>query len=56
QLADRIAILHGGTIIANGTLDELKKLFPPAEVEYIEKQPSLEEIFLAIINGKEEVK
>lgn len=24
QLADRIAILHGGTIIANGTLDELK--------------------------------
>lgn len=34
----------------------LKKLFPPAEVEYIEKQPSLEEIFLAIINGKEEVK
>ncbi|MBA5790829.1 ABC transporter ATP-binding protein, partial [Escherichia coli] len=27
-----------------------------AEVEYIEKQPSLEEIFLAIINGKEEVK
>ncbi|EAH3479188.1 ATP-binding cassette domain-containing protein [Listeria monocytogenes] len=56
QLADRIAILHGGTIIANGTLDELKKLFPPAEVEYIEKQPSLEEIFLAIIKGKEEVK
>ncbi|EAG9432225.1 ATP-binding cassette domain-containing protein [Listeria monocytogenes] len=56
QLADRIAILHGGTIIANGTLDELKKLFPPAEVEYVEKQPSLEEIFLAIINGKEEGK
>jgi ABC-2 type transport system ATP-binding protein len=49
QLADRIAILHGGKIIANGTLDELKKLFPPAEVEYIEKQPTLEEIFLAII-------
>ncbi|MDR2045380.1 MAG: ATP-binding cassette domain-containing protein [Clostridium sp.] len=49
QLADRIAILHGGKIIANGTLEELKKLFPPAEVEYIEKQPSLEDIFLAII-------
>lgn len=32
------------------------KIIPPAEVEYIEKQPSLEEIFLAIINGKEEVK
>jgi ABC-2 type transport system ATP-binding protein len=48
QLADRIAILHGGTIIANGTLDELKKLFPSAKVEYVEKQPTLEEIFLAI--------
>lgn len=49
QLADRIAILHGGKIIASGTLDELKQLFPPAKVEYIEKQPSLEEIFLAIV-------
>lgn len=49
QLADKIAILNGGKIIANGTLDELKKLFPPAEKEYIEKQLTLEEIFLAII-------
>lgn len=54
QLADKIAILHGGKIIANGTLDELKQLFPPAEVEYIEKQPTLEEIFLAIISKKGE--
>ncbi|WP_062236153.1 ABC transporter ATP-binding protein [Fictibacillus sp. FJAT-27399] len=54
QLADRIAILHEGRIIANGTLEEMKKLFPPAKVEYVEKQPSLEEIFLAIINKKEE--
>jgi ABC-2 type transport system ATP-binding protein len=54
QLADRIAILHEGMIIASGTLAELKKLFPPAKVEYIEKQPSLEEIFLAIIGKKEE--
>jgi ABC-2 type transport system ATP-binding protein len=53
QLADRIAILHEGRIIANGTLEELKKLFPPAKVEYVEKQPSLEEIFLAIIGKKE---
>jgi len=53
QLADRIAILHEGRIIANGTLAELKKLFPPAKVEYVEKQPSLEEIFLAIIGKKE---
>ncbi|MDR2525138.1 MAG: ATP-binding cassette domain-containing protein [Oscillospiraceae bacterium] len=52
QLADRIAILHGGKIIANGTLEELKKLFPPAKIEYIEKQPTLEEVFLAIIGGE----
>jgi ABC-2 type transport system ATP-binding protein len=49
HLADRIAILHGGQIIAAGTLAELKQLFPPPTVEYVEKQPSLEEIFLAII-------
>lgn len=48
QLADRIAILHEGRIIANGELDELKRLLPPAKVEYIERQPSLEEIFLAV--------
>ncbi|WP_433747349.1 ABC transporter ATP-binding protein [Falsibacillus pallidus] len=55
QLADRIAILHGGKIISTGTLSELKKMFPPAKVEYIEKQPSLEEIFLSIIGKKEEM-
>src|SRR6478735_8794758 len=48
QLADRIAILHQGRIIVNGTLAELKRLLPPAKVEYIEKQPSLEDVFLAI--------
>lgn len=55
QLADRIAILHEGRIIANDTLADLKKLFPPAKVEYIEKQPSLEEIFLAIVGKKEKI-
>jgi ABC-2 type transport system ATP-binding protein len=54
QLADRIAILDQGRIIESGTLAELKTLFPAAKVEYIEKQPSLEEIFLAIIGKKEE--
>ncbi len=49
QLADRIAILHEGRIIAGGTLAELKKRIPPAKVEYVEKQPTLEEVFLAII-------
>ena len=49
QLADRIAILHQGRIIVNGTLAELKGLLPPATVEYVEKQPTLEEVFLAIV-------
>jgi len=53
QLADRIAILHGGKIIANGTLEQLKKLMPPAKKEYVEKQPSLEDIFFAITGKKE---
>ena len=48
QLADRIAVLHEGTVIVDGTLAELKRLYPPAEVEYVEKQPSLEDIFLAL--------
>ena len=51
QLADRIAILHEGRIIVNGTLAELKQLLPPAKVEYVEKQPSLEEVFLALVGG-----
>jgi len=55
HLADRIAILHEGKIIANGTLDELKMLFPPAKAEYVEKQPTLEEIFLTIIDKREEM-
>jgi ABC-2 type transport system ATP-binding protein len=54
RLADHIAILHEGKIIASGTLTELQKLFPPAQVEYVEKQPTLEEIFLAITGKKEE--
>ncbi|QHW32739.1 ATP-binding cassette domain-containing protein [Paenibacillus rhizovicinus] len=55
QLADRIAILHEGRIIANGTLSELKKMFPSAQVEYVEKQPTLEEIFLAIVGKREAI-
>jgi ABC-2 type transport system ATP-binding protein len=49
QLADRIAILHHGRIIVNGTLAELKQLLPPARVEYVEKQPSLEDVFFAVV-------
>ena len=49
QLADRIAILNEGRIIVNGTLTELKQLLPPAKVEYVEKQPTLEDVFLAMV-------
>ena len=57
HLADRIAILHEGRIIVNGTLNELRQLLPPAKVEYVEKQPTLEDVFFAITgsggNGSE---
>jgi ABC-2 type transport system ATP-binding protein len=52
QLADRIAILHRGRIVVNGTLAELKQLLPPARVEYVEKQPTLEDVFLAIVGDE----
>jgi ABC-2 type transport system ATP-binding protein len=55
HLADRIAILHQGRIIVNGTLAELKQLLPPAKLEYVEKQPTLEDVFLAVVgeHGKD---
>jgi ABC-2 type transport system ATP-binding protein len=52
QLADRIAILHDGRIIVNGTLNELKQLLPPTEVEYVEKQPTLEDVFLTLVGAR----
>ena len=51
QLAGRIAILHQGRIIVNGTLAELRQLLPPAQVEYVEKQPTLEDVFFAIVGN-----
>jgi ABC-2 type transport system ATP-binding protein len=54
QLADRIAILHEGRILVNGTLAELKQLLPPAEIEYVEKQPTLEDVFLSLVGARAE--
>ncbi|HEY7858270.1 MAG TPA: ATP-binding cassette domain-containing protein [Candidatus Nanopelagicales bacterium] len=51
QLADRIAILHQGRIIVSGTLAELKAMLPPARVEYVEKQPTLEDVFFAVVGA-----
>ncbi|GMA21688.1 ATP-binding cassette domain-containing protein [Arsenicicoccus piscis] len=50
HLADRIAILHEGRILVDGTLAELTQLFPPTTRELVERQPSLEEIFLALVS------
>lgn len=52
QLADRIAILHDGRILVDGTLAELRELLPQATVEYVEKQPTLEDVFLTLVNGE----
>ncbi|HQY34534.1 MAG TPA: ABC transporter ATP-binding protein, partial [Actinotalea sp.] len=54
HLADRIAILHEGRIIVDGTLAELKAMLPPATVEYVEKQPTLEDVFLAIVTARQD--
>ena len=51
HLADRIAILHEGRILVEGTLAELKRLLPAATVEYVEKQPTLEDVFLTLVGG-----
>jgi ABC-2 type transport system ATP-binding protein len=53
QLADTIAILHDGRIIVNGTLEDLKELLPPAQVEYVEKRPTLEDVFFAVVGAGE---
>lgn len=49
QLADRISILHHGRIIVDGTLAELKRLLPSATLEYVERQPTLEDVFLSLV-------
>lgn len=54
QLANQIAILHEGRIIVQGSLAELKALLPPADMEYVEKQPSLEDVFLSITGRREQ--
>ena len=52
HLADRIAILHDGRIIVEGTLGDLKALLPPTEVEYVERQPRLEDIYFAVVGSR----
>lgn len=51
HLADRVAILDQGRILVNGTVAELKNLLPPATTELIVRQPTLEDVFLALVGG-----
>jgi ABC-2 type transport system ATP-binding protein len=52
KLADRISILNEGTILVEGKLADLEHLLPPKKVEYVEKKPTLEDIFLALTQEK----
>jgi len=53
RLADYIAILNEGEIVVGGTLAELKKHMPEWKPVMVETSPSLEDIFLAIVDKKE---
>lgn len=52
HLADRIAILHEGRIVLEGTLTDLRAKLPAAEVELVQRQPTLEDVFLAVVGGE----
>ena len=51
KLAERVAVLHGGRIIADGTVAELTALLPAQRVEYVPRQPTLEDVFLALVGN-----
>jgi ABC-2 type transport system ATP-binding protein len=51
QLADRVAILHEGRVVVTGTVADLRRLLPAATVEHVEKQPTLEDVFLAVVGA-----
>ncbi|MEV0676103.1 ATP-binding cassette domain-containing protein [Actinosynnema sp. NPDC050436] len=46
QLADRIALIDAGRVVAEGTPDELKAKVGPDRVETITRKPTLDEVFL----------
>jgi len=45
QLADRIAVVDAGRIVAEGTPDELKAQVGPDRVETVVRKPTLDEVF-----------
>jgi ABC-2 type transport system ATP-binding protein len=46
HLADQIAVIDAGRIVANGTPDELKAEVGPDRVETVTHKPTLDEVFL----------
>jgi len=46
RLADQIAVIHAGRIVAEGTPDELKARVGPDRVETVTRKPTLDEVFL----------
>ncbi|MFD7659592.1 ABC transporter ATP-binding protein [Actinosynnema sp. NPDC059797] len=46
RLADRIAVLDAGRVVAEGTPDELKAKVGPDRVETVTRKPTLDEVFL----------
>ncbi|MEN3360012.1 MAG: type transport system ATP-binding protein [Mycobacteriales bacterium] len=48
ELADQIALLDGGRVVASGTPDELKALVGPDRVETVTRKPTLDEVFLRL--------
>lgn len=55
HLSDFVAVLNEGVIVSSGTVNEMKKMLPYEEV-FERKVPSLEEVFLTLINKKEKKK
>ena len=47
--ADIVGVPADNDIVVEGTPAELKRRLPPAKIEYVERQPTLEEIFLATV-------
>jgi ABC-2 type transport system ATP-binding protein len=54
ELADCVAILHGGTIVANDRPQNLKKQLPGWKVRLVEQQPTLNDVFAHFTKRKEE--
>jgi len=53
QLADQIAVIDGGRIVADGTPDELKARVGPDRVETVTRKPTLDEVFLHLTRTAE---